>query len=73
MNGAVCTALRTLTDALDSHAMELIEDDGTLFLDRELVDFYKVKRDLTKEKGEQVYLSRQKSLAGMDLSSLHRW
>jgi len=70
MNGAVCTALRTLTDALDSHAMELIEDDGTLFLDRELVDFYKVKRDLTKEKGEQVYLSRQKSLAGMDLSDL---
>lgn len=70
MDGAVCTALRTLTDALDSHPMELIEDDGSLFLDRELVDFYKVKRDLTKEKGKQVYLSRQKSVSGMDLSDV---
>ena len=36
------------------HAVQLVEDDGTLFLENDAVEYYKLKRDETRPVGSRV-------------------
>ena len=52
------------------HAVQLVEDDGTLFLENDAVEHYKLKRDETRPVGSRVYPSRSRAIAkGMPLEN----
>ena len=71
MNPRTCSALQTLTCGVE-HDVELIEDDGTLFLESEAVQFHKMKHDANLPESERLHVSRQVSkTSGVPLEPVH--
>jgi len=71
MNADTHTKVAALSCGHD-HAVQLVEDDGTLFLENDAVEYYKLKRDETRPLGSRVYPSRSRAIGkGSPLENPH--
>jgi hypothetical protein len=71
MNADTHTKVAALSCGHD-HAVHLVEDDGTLFLENDAVEYYKLKRDDSRPVESRVYPSRMVARAnGILLENSH--